>query len=269
MEAITSYQIRKLGINNKEHTTKSRRWVGFHAYLSRFFYEFKKLSLQQQHDFLQKNHNVHIGRHTLLNGGDDASIDSTSSRLTEKVSRIIIHRSTCERWKYATSPKIKAAWNKRAALLNKRKVPGMFLVVPPSITRGNNMNIKIMESLSYEWDQIVGFFKNCIMRDPKRSTSSMTYMFGREKVEILSQTYREIRFSFLLENIIFGNNLRNMQKKEIILRTKKQVLLHVSSQKRMKELFLKEELNATEFKNEKYNSCFTHSCCGKINIKNT
>ena len=35
----------------------------------------------------------------------------------------------------------------------------------------------------------------------------------------------------------------------------------------MKELFSKEDLNATEFNKDKYNKIYFHSCCGKVNIK--
>ena len=51
-----------------------------------------------------------------------------------------------------------------------------------------------------------------------------------------------------------------------MLKTKKQVLLHIFSQKRMKTLFSKEASNATEFVVEKYNINYTHSCCAKINV---
>ena len=52
----------------------------------------------------------------------------------------------------------------------------------------------------------------------------------------------------------------------MVLKTKKQVLLHICSQKRMKTLFGKEASNPTEFLVEKYNINYTHSCCAKINV---
>ena len=94
----------------------------------------------------------------------------------------------------------------------------------------------------------------------------MIYTFGKEKVAILSQTYREFRFSYLLESSIFGNDFSGLKKDEIIMKSKKQILIHIVSQQRMNEFFIKEKLSATEFYIEKNNSAYMHSCSGKVNL---
>ena len=42
--------------------------------------------------------------------------------------------------------------------------------------------------------------------------------------------------------------------------------MHIASQKRMKQLFSKENLDATEYMTEKNNIKYTQTCCGKLNI---
>ena len=224
------------------------------------------MSLAQQHQYIFYNDKVRLGRHRIINNRDDISIDSTSSCLTEKVPRATIYRSACKNWRYDTTVKVKKAWKSRASTLNNRKLPGKFLHIPFSIERHNSIESRVLQALTYEWDNIVTFFKNCITRDPRKSTSSMVYTFGKEKVPVLSQTYREFRFSFLMERTLFGDNLSILKKNEVVLKTKKQVLLHICSQKRMKTIFSKEASNATEFLVDKYDINYTHSCCAKINV---
>ena len=93
----------------------------------------------------------------------------------------------------------------------------------------------------------------------------MVYTFGKEKVPVLSQTCGEFQFSFLMEKTLFGDNL-SFLKKEVVLKTKKQVLLHICSRKIMKTLFNEEASNTTEFLVDKYNLNCIHSCCAKINM---
>ena len=151
-------------MNKKEKLHKGRNRVGFHLYLSRFFYEFNSLSITQQHYYLYKHDNIQLGVYAVSNNGDDASIDSTDSVLTRKVTRLIIHRSACKNWKYNMSEKLKRAWCTRATKFNKRKLPGKFLRVPDAIKENNSVEKKVLESLSYEWDTVVKFFENCITR---------------------------------------------------------------------------------------------------------
>ena len=203
----TPYSIRKLTINKKENLHRSRNRLGFHVYISRFFYDFNKMSLAQQHQYIFYNDKVRLGRHRIINNRDDISIDSTSSCLTEKVPRATIYRSACKNWRYNVTIQLKKAWKSRASNLNNRKLPGKFLHIPFSLERRNSIESRVLQSLTYEWDTVVRFFKNCITRDPRKSTSSMVYTFGKEKVPVLSQTYREFRFSFLMEKTLFGDNL--------------------------------------------------------------
>ena len=263
MDAITPFAIRKQRMNKREEEHTSRERLGFHVFISRFFFDFKKLSLAQKHLYLFKQDGLLQGMYTAI--GDDESIDSTDSLLTDPISRVVIYRSACLEWKYHTSAQQKKAWTTRAKFLNNRKLPGKFMQVPWT-GHTNSVEDRLLQSLSFEWNLVVKFFKNCITRDPRKAVRSMIYTFGKEKVHILSQTYREYTMSYLMETTIFGHNLCLLKKKEIISKTKNQALIHISNQKRMKLIFSKESLNATEHFVEKYDVSFTHTCCAKVNI---
>ena len=89
---------------------------------------------------------------------------------------------------------------------------------------------------------------------------------GYEKIYVVSQTYRDVKISYLVEIFLFSRDFVLMDPSEIILKTKKQVLFHISNQKRMKELFSKEDMNATEFQMGNNNNKYFQTCCEKISI---
>ena len=113
--------------------------------------------------------------------------------------------------------------------------------------KNNSLQDSVKDSLSFEWNLVVAFFRNMVTRVPKNTDSVLIYKFGNERVTVRSQMYRNYRLPYLIELSIFGNDLSLMKEHEVIMETKKQVLLHVSLQQRMKEIFSQEALNATEF----------------------
>ena len=189
--------------------------------------------------------------------------------MKEKVCHHDIHRAACRHWNLLPI-NIKRAWCSRATVLNRRKLPGRFVGIPWRIGRTQpieSLEKNVLDALSYEWDEVVVFFRRIITREPKVLLSSMSYKFGNERVLIGLQTYREFRISYLVELSIFGKEYCNIKKNEIIFKSKKQILFHISSQKRMKEIFSKEELDATEYEVTKNNYNYTQTCSGKVNLK--
>ena len=47
----------------------------------------------------------------------------------------------------------------------------------------------VMESISLEWNMIVKVFKEAISRAPPAEERNMKYVFGKEVVELKTQTY--------------------------------------------------------------------------------
>ena len=160
---------------------------------------------------------------------DDASIDSTNSVFTEKVSHRLVHKAGYMRWRIELSPEMKTVWNNRATKLNRRKLPGKFLVVPWK----NGLKQQVLNSLSFEWNELVGVFKRCLTRESKKIISTLRYRFSDELVTIGSLSYQDFRVSFLVEISLFGSCYELLYKNEIIKRTKKQIIVHIASKKRM------------------------------------
>ena len=275
MFANTPILIRKLKLNEKEKDSRSRKRLGFHVYLSRYFYDFLKLPLVQQHNYAYVEFGHRLGGYRL----DDSSIDSTSSVWQEKVHHTLVHKFACNRWRYVLSVGEKNAWNNRARILNRKKLAGKFLRLPWSDTetasnnsgRSNNntgdmTTTNVLESLSYEWRELVVFLKRCITTRPRALLFDKYIKLGYEKIYVGSQTYRDVKLSYLVELSLFGRDFVLMHPSEIIMKTKTQVLFHISNQKRMKELFSKEDMNATEFKMGNNKNKYIQTCCGKVSL---
>ena len=265
MDASTAHDIIRMKMNKKEREHKGRNRLGFHVYLSRFYFEFYKLPIEQQQKEIFSSLGIDFhSLHGYNNNGynEDSSIDSTDSIFTTPVNHRIVHKAACRVWKMLPV-ELKTAWNKRAKKLNKRKLPGKFLVVPFE----NGLKEQVLNSLSYEWNDLVGVFRRCLTRNPKIILSTLRYRFGDETVTIGSQSYRDFRVSYLVELVIFGRYFKSLHNSEIIKRTKKQIIVHISSKKRMDELFSKEGLNATEFLMEASdNQQYDQTCSGKVSI---
>ena len=78
-----------------------------------------------------------------------------------------------------------------------------------------------MDSLTYEWESLIKVLKNGITCAPKRILAIKKYKFGHELVTLHSQSYRDIKLSYILELTIFGQGYNNLLKRKIINKTKK------------------------------------------------
>ena len=107
-------------IDTKEEEDKRRNRLGFHVFLSRYIYDFCKLSVLQQ-----KN-----GQHETFDQffpSDDIYIDSTRLLIDEKVKHCYIMKLACNEWKNMYNNNMKIQWQKSATNLNARKLPGKFV----------------------------------------------------------------------------------------------------------------------------------------------
>ena len=215
MEVSTPLEILKLRLNKKEREHRSRKRLGFHVYLSRFFFDFKCLEPQEQHNIIYQSLGIKLG---LLALGDDDSIDSTDSIWSYGVSHRLVFRAACHRWSHELTADLRKAWEKRAQRLNRRKLPGELKEVPMELLQHDNnekneidvLKTNVMMSLTSEWEGIVVMLKNCIRRKPKTLDSITTRQFGHEKVTLGTQSYREIQMSYLLHLTIFGRDFANV-----------------------------------------------------------
>ena len=82
------------------------------------------------------------------------------------------------------------------------KLPGWILNVPPQLSSKSI----VMKSLSLEWEMIVKVFKEAISSAPPTEDQNMSYIFGKEVVELKSQTYKKFAMTLLLNTYLFGEN---------------------------------------------------------------
>ena len=83
---------------------------------------------------------------------------------------------------------VREAWNRRAAFLNSRRIPGKFVSVPANIG-GSLLDANVMEALTIEWEKVVNFLRAALVnpqRIMKNTTkkSSRTICFGCERFEV-------------------------------------------------------------------------------------
>ena len=167
---------------------------------------------------------------------------------------------------------MKDAWRIRAESLNARpRNDGRFESLPTAIEE-SNLKEYVLENLTSEWQQIVKVFKNMSTKrkssnEDKRETS---YMFGNERVIIGAQVYRLFYLSPLLSRTIFGSPLfSSLTWYELKYDTKKNVVIHIYSHRRIMELLTYGGLSAASFLHSNPESNFKYKICGKVNLKRT
>lgn len=75
-------------MNTKEEKHKSRNQIGFHFFLSRYIYDFCKLSLQEQRRFFPLKLSINLFPRY------NSSINSTSSLIDEKGQTLLYHKTS-------------------------------------------------------------------------------------------------------------------------------------------------------------------------------
>ena len=258
MNLSTPESIQVLPVNGMEEEHRSRSRRGIHIYLSRYLNDFNNLSIFNKQEHLSRT----LGYVFQIDAEDVDSVDSSINMVTHRDAMKLAFYN----WSNVLSMEIKAAWKDRADVLNSLPIPGEFVEVPRDIGGTFDVLTKhVLKSLSIEWSNVFKWFKRCVTRKPKVLTSSNIYVFGKERVRIDSQTYRTFSLSFLLGVSIFGEEYCNFYEYETIMRTKKLILFHISSQRRMRDLFAVENQYATEHNVQGVKK----TCCGKVNMKDT
>ena len=165
----TPEQVLNLVDEDYELNHPSRKWIGWHLFLSRFFHHFEELDLDHQIERLKS-----IGyrwdasgkpyiindvdettvRNVNLVSDDDEinSIDDISSIDTIKIHLGCMIRLSGTIWRrYMKS--IHDAWNSCAERLNERPIPGLFIDLPDVLK--DNLIKKIFNTLYEAWLQTV------------------------------------------------------------------------------------------------------------------
>ena len=252
MNYINANQIIQLTLSEAEilHTSRSRR--SYHVFLSRFFVDFKSKTREEKELVLVSNN--------IWREEDESSIDTVLTPRTPQAHEVM--QAASKHWR-GLSPSIKAAWDSRTVALNSREPnDGSFEAVPISIfTLGLEANV--MRSLSLDWVCFVKHMKSGVMnnRAVDVAASGNGYVFGKERILLLNQFYKSFHLNYLLKVSIFGSPLfSTLYPFEIAHKTKKQTVVHLSSHRRMSELFTFGGMDASTH----YKNGLRYICCGKV-----
>ena len=248
----TSREIMSLPMNRIEIDHRSRKRKGLHVCMSRCVHDFRVLSKERQKELLIKS-NIRNEE------SDDGSVDSTDTLYDPPIVWGEIQKFCFQKWRETTA-RCKSAWSRRADRLNRRKLPGLVVTLPVEIDKND-----IMQSLSMEWEGLVKTFKRSICSAPKSTDSILEYKFGPERVCIRSQSYKTFNLTLLLKLILFGRDYVKVSD-EIRMKTKSTCLLHITSQKRMRDIFTLEDQSAAMYNTWRNGNGFIRTCCGKVTV---
>ena len=258
MEVRTTETIIKMACNFKEQEHRSRTRLGYHVFLSRYINDMKKIPKIDQLALIKGKKWVDDNNRAALISDDDESILSTDTPIEKlPIQGYEFLRIASIYWR--DMPRnMKNAWKTRAINLNKRILPGKFVNIP-ALLRSNFIE-EALSSMSNEWYEIAMNFQRSVWKDPRKHLSQMIYMFGKERVVMLSQTYRVFSATALVRIPLFGKKNSKLKKSEIIFASKRQTIVHIASQERIEKLLTLNSLCAARVTR---GTCI-HSCAGKV-----
>ena len=249
MNQTTPEEVIATPYNEKELHHHSRSRIGFHVYISMYFYQFKQLDRIDKEEVL-----IESGIWEDY-GEDDRSIDSVLTPRAPKCSDIT--KAASKKWR-EYSDTMRQSWDLRANALNALPIPGKFYDLPDQIS-----NQHILESMTIDWAATTKRFRSCLLHGNKRGISLREYAFGNERVILQSQAYLRFHLNYLLKQSLFGVDCSKLTRRELVWKSKKQELVHIASMRRMNELMELKNLTATCYTREN----IKYTCCGKVNIE--
>ena len=121
---------------------------------------------------------------------------------------------------------------------------------------GKKLETIVKEALTIEWNKLVSNPRKITLHRRKRKESGnnsgnlTTIHLGKEQVTRDSQTFCMLTVSYLLKLTIFGGeNNDNIYSSEVVKKTKKTVLIHIASRRRIRQLFTVNKECGVSFKN--------------------
>ena len=262
-------EILNLPLSINELSTKSRKLRGCHLFVSRWHRKFKALTALKQREIYELSStgssDISQLQQSLPSRTESQSFDSTDSRINGP---LCPYRRMKLCWVYWKDEELvcKEAWNERARLLNLRPVPGVVTEVPNAWSP-SEFTSEVFHSLAVEWGQIVGLFRRTIKYKKASMEEKMkVYMFGKEKVKILSQSFRFFRLSHIMTLTLFGDRFSKIESDHMIQETKKSVVLHLDTMKAIRNIFIISNESAVFFQSVINESTISQSCCGKVRL---
>ena len=225
--------------NFKERAHRSRTRLGFHVYLSLYIAELRVLPKSVQLE-LVKGRELRVANLldlTLDVGSEvidlyDSDVDSTDTPVEQKPIRgFELMRVAGSHWK-GLEESTREAWKNRAKKLNRRILPGKFTRVPLNFAKGEmSFEEAALSSMSNEWYSAAVNIQRSLVKRPRADMSRLEYMFGKERVFLLTQTYRVLQITDLVKFALFGST-QVFKATETVHKKKLVRVVHISSQER-------------------------------------
>jgi hypothetical protein len=260
---MNTLQIESNPYTYTELNHRSRKRIGYHVFLSQFFRDLKKKSMEEK-EVLMIQHGI-----TLSNADDDTmSVDSTD---TPPAYLHVHSMQLAGRWWRSLTEDEKNSWRRRASSLNELPLQdGTFTTLPPSIHTGS-LSTNVLQSLTTDWKYIYSQFRNAIIRNKsKDGDTQRIYTFGNEVIMMHSQIYKTFHLNSLLQQLILGHRplFDKLNRFEHVHCTSKQVIVHLSSLRRLRTLLTYNGLDAsTHFRSGSDSNDMRYVICAKICVK--
>ena len=256
MNGRSPNEILYLQHSQKELNARNRKKSGYAVYMSWFYHDFGNMSTEEKKECM-----IEEGLHHADDYDDDDSIMSDPPITTSHTMRLCgIH------WRRMGIIK-QQAWKDRAAIVNQLPVLGAFSSLPQELE--TNTDQLIIKSLTLEYDRLISYLHNGLKMTQPFTESIKEKTFGKERFELGSQLFRSFFLNYLLKLTFFGSNFSKLCPNEIVYRTNKSIVVHISSQKRIVELFTHNGVCAFEYTSDGNNvgERKRYTCGGKVVVK--
>ena len=254
MNETSRQSILTLPLTSKEVKSTNRNKTAYHTFVSIYIIEFNQLSFNQQKELLL-NENIHQEFSYLQYDHDPIIYDQPKASATDKM------RLASKHWG-RLSHELKESWLERSTTINNLPIWGEFDEIPPEAS-----NEVILHSINLEYTKFVSLMHGALKREPRFIDSVLFKTFGKERIQRRSLFFRSIHLNHILKVIFFGPNYSYVRQDEIVHRTKRCVVMHLHSHKRIQELFEKNEVNPFLVDTCGENEDRSFSCAGKVVVK--
>ena len=193
IQILTVDQIIELPLSTKEKYSTSRSCLGYHVFISWYFGEFKALSEESRREIVAE-----------FVEDDVQSLDSIATPPNNRMHVSLSMKAAARFWANSTEDH-RNAWRLRANQLNQMILPGSSKKIPPPIfVDGIDENVR--HSLQSDWLFVRKKLRSMIVKKPQAHLASMTYKFGKERVQIKSQSFASFQLNHLINLCIFGKD---------------------------------------------------------------
>ena len=267
METQPPAAIVRMPYNYKEKSHRSRTRYGYHVFQSRYLDDFRNLPDMDQQELIRGRDWRLRAEGNFLDltmSDDEDSIDSTDTPPGKTpVKGSELGRVVGIHWRNLPRD-VQIAWNTRAGNLNKLLLPGKFLRAPRCFSVGNmNFEEYALFSMSNEWFDVCKIIHHTLWTKPRSRLCAKAYTFGKERVQLYSQTYRVFVMTDLLRFALLKRVRNVFRNSEKVYETTLVTVVHMHSKDRMHEVFTLNKLCSTIVeKNGRI-----HSCAGKVILR--